>query len=355
MDKRWTLAIDFGTTFTSAAVGADGRVDLIEVDGVARLPSAVLWSDDGFAVGVAADAQRGAQPDRLERTPKRHLGVREHMILGGTPVSVVDGVAAVLRVVYEEALRRRDGNAPALVCLTHPARWGEARIGALADAAAKAGIEDPTFLAEPIAAALRYADVNIGSGDHVAVYDLGGGTFDTAVLRRTDDGFMLVGPPGGDERLGGEDFDHRLADHLRAQIAVADPEAALLLATSPERIWRVAATELLTQARLAKEALSSQASYTVYLAAPIDRELRVTRPEFEALVRNDLLRTVDELGLAVQRAGLQRDELAAIYLTGGSSRIPLVTNLVHEAFAQVPNTWEDPKCVGALGAIRADA
>ncbi len=355
MDKRWTLAIDFGTTFTSAAVGADGRIDLIEVDGVARMPSAVLWIDDAFVVGVAADAQRSAHPDRLERTPKRHLGVREHMILGGQPVSVVDGVAAVLRAVYHEALRRRDGAAPALVCLTHPARWGEARIGALAEAAARAGIEDPTFLAEPIAAALRYADVNIGPGDHVAVYDLGGGTFDTAVLRRTDDGFTLVGPPGGDERLGGEDFDHRLADHLRAQIAVTDPEAALALATSPERIWRVAASELLNQARLAKEALSLQASYTVYLPAPIDRELRVTRPEFEALVRNDLLRTVDELGLSVQKAGLQRDQLAAIYLTGGSSRIPLVTNLVHEAFAQVPNTWEDPKCVVALGAIRADA
>ena len=93
----------------------------------------------------------------------------------------------------------------------------------------------------------------------------------------------------------------------------------------------------------------------VYLPSPIDRELRVTRPEFEALVRNDLLRTVDELGMSVQKAGLKRDELAAIYLTGGSSRIPLVTNLVHEAFAQVPNTWEDPKCVVALGAIRADA
>jgi hypothetical protein len=355
MDKRWTLAIDFGTTFTSAAVGADGRIDLIEVDGVVRLPSAVLWLDDRFAVGVAAEAQRAAHPDRLERTPKRHLGVREHMILGGTPVVVVDAVAAVLQTVYQEAIRRRDGDPPDLVCLTHPARWGEARLQALAEAAAKAGIENPTFLAEPIAAALRYADVNIGPGDHVAVYDLGGGTFDTAVLRRTDDGFVLVGPPGGDERLGGEDFDHRLADHLRAQIAVVDPDAALSLATSPERIWRVAAAELLSQARLAKEALSTQSSYTVYLPAPIDRELRVTRPEFEALVRADLLRTVDELGIVVQKSGLRRDELTAIYLTGGSSRIPLVTNLVHEAFAQVPNTWEDPKCVVALGAIRADA
>ena len=131
MTTKWTLAIDFGTTFTSAAVGADGRVELIEVGGVARLPSAVLWLDDHFTVGVTAEAQRAAHPDRLERTPKRHLGQREHMILGGGPVSVVDAVAAVLGAVYAEALRRRDGEPPAAVCLTHPARWGDARIDAL--------------------------------------------------------------------------------------------------------------------------------------------------------------------------------------------------------------------------------
>ena len=91
---------------------------------------------------------------------------------------------------------------------------GQARLEALAEAAAQAGIEDPTFLAEPIAAGIAIRRRQYRPGDHVAVYDLGGGTFDTAVLRRTEDGFALVGPPGGDERLGGEDFDHRLADHL---------------------------------------------------------------------------------------------------------------------------------------------
>jgi actin-like ATPase involved in cell morphogenesis len=355
VSDTWVLAIDFGTTFTSAAVKADGKVELIEIDGVTRMPSAVLWLDDEFVVGVAAENQRASHPDRLERTPKRHLGVRDRIILGGEPVSVIDAVAAVLRKVYDEALRRRDGQPPELVRLTHPARWGQDRIDALATAAAAAGISAPVFLAEPVAAALRYADVNIGDGDHVAVYDLGGGTFDTAILRRSGETFVLVGPPGGDERLGGEDFDHRLADYLRAQLAVADPDAALALATSTERAWRIAASELLTKARQAKEALSAHTSYTLYLTAPVDRELRVTRPEFEALVRDDLARTVDDLALAVERAGLEPNNLSAIYLTGGSSRIPLVSNLVHEAFSQVPNTWEDPKCVVALGAVRGDA
>ena len=347
------LAIDFGTSFTTAAMRVGAEPVLVEIDEKSRLPSAVFLEDDGrIAVGWTAEAHAAGAPDRFERAPKRYLGKRA-MILGGEPVRVAEAVGAVLDVVWEESLARFGGTAPGEVRLTHPASWGAERRGALGEAAGVAGIADPVFVPEPVAAAVHLADEHVHEGEPVAVYDLGGGTFDTTVLRRTTEAFEIVGSPGGIDRLGGEDFDQRLYLHLGEALASVAPEAWEALRFSEERSWRKANIDFLAEARRAKETLSRATSAAIYLGAPVDRELRITRPEFESLVRADIEATVRVLDETLGRAGVAKDGLAALYLVGGSSRIPLVSRLVGDFFGRTPSTWGDPKTVVALGAVRA--
>lgn len=353
MERGWILAIDFGTTNTSAAIASGGRVDVVEIDGSARMSSAVFVDDQGeLIVGFAADAHLPLAPDRAERTPKRRLG-DSVMVLGATVVEPVDAVAAVLRSIAAEAIRRQGGEQPTKLCLTHPARWGGVRLRLLAEAASRAGLPAPVLVPEPVAAALYFADERISPGSYVAVYDLGGGTFDTAVLRRTDDGFEVAGPPGGDERVGGELFDERIHAHLGARLATAHPDAWESLRFDTSRTWRKAAHDFRREVRQAKESLSAQADYTIYLGAPVDAELLLTREELETLVHSEIEATVDELLATISRAGLTAQDLAAVNIVGGSSRIPLVTRLVAERVGRVPDTWGDPKAVVALGAVRA--
>ena len=349
---NWVLSIDFGTTTTAAAITDGDRVELVEIDGSPRMPSVVLASESGdLVVGAAAEQQLALTPERAERTPKRRIG-DEIMLLGSRAVRPVDAVAAIFRAVAAEAVRRQSGGAPSALRLTHPARWGSVRLGALSEAAELAGLPHPSYVAEPVAAAVHFADEREVDGAHVAVYDLGGGTLDTAVLRRVGQTFEVIGTPGGDDQLGGETFDHRLWQHLGSRLADTKPEAWEELRFGTERQWRKAAHDFRIEVKRAKEALSSNADYPIYLGAPVDAELLITREELEELIRADVERSVSELLLTVDRAGLAVDELTAVYLVGGSSRIPLVTRLVGEQLGRVPGTWGDPKAAVVLGAAR---
>ena len=137
----WILAIDFGTSFTTAAIASNGDVKLVEVDGSWRIPSIVLADDSGhLVVGRAAERQAAMTPERAELTPKRHLGEPAPLLLGDQVVPVAKAVGAVLRTVAAEAVRLQGGRPPAEVRLTHPATWQESRLSALADAAWDAGL-----------------------------------------------------------------------------------------------------------------------------------------------------------------------------------------------------------------------
>jgi hypothetical protein len=172
------------------------------------------------------------------------------------------------------------------------------------------------------------------------------------VLRRTDDSFAVVGPPGGNEDLGGEDFDDRLYRHLGAQL---DPDQWIQLRESRERSWSQANRLLLHEARRAKEILSKSPDYEVYVPPPVDRDLHVTADELHGLIAADLEGTVSELERTIREAGLAPGDLAAIYLAGGSSRIPLVARLIQRRLGQLPDYLDDPKSVIVLGAARIPA
>ncbi len=346
---HWVLGVDVGTSRSAGAM-ANGAITPLEVDGNRWMPSMVLLDPDGnLVVGAAADHQAGVYPDRVERTPKRHLGAGAPLLLGGQPVAVEDAIGRLISVFVKEGELRRGGQAPAVTILTHPVRWGDDRRDALADCARRIGLHELVLIEEPVAAAAHYVGDQVAVGQCVGVYDLGGGTFDTAILRRTDDGFETIGAPGGDEFIGGEHFDHLVYDYLGQCIADDDPDLWEQIQYGEDRRWTRAASDLLTQARRAKEAVSSYPSTQVLLPL-VDRDVVFTRAQLEEMIRDLIEQTVDEMSTTISSAGLRPSDLEAIYLVGGSSRVPLVTELMTEAFGGRIATRDEPKSVVALGA-----
>jgi outer membrane protein assembly factor BamB/pyruvate/2-oxoglutarate dehydrogenase complex dihydrolipoamide acyltransferase (E2) component len=346
---HWVLGVDVGTSRSAGAM-ANGVVTPLEVDGNRWMPSMVLLDPDGhLVVGAAADHQAGVYPDRVERTPKRHIGGAAPLLLGGQPVPVQDAIGRLIEVFVREGSLRRGGQPPAVTILTHPVRWGDDRREALAASARGIGLEELVLIEEPVAAAAHYVGDQVEVGQCVGVYDLGGGTFDTAILQRTADGFETIGAPGGDEFIGGEHFDHLIYDYLGSCIADDDPELWEQIEFGEDRKWTRAAADLLTQARRAKEAVSSYPSTQVLLPL-VDRDVVFTRVQLESMIRELIEQTVEEMATTIASAGMRADELQAIYLVGGSSRIPLVTELMTEAFGGRLATRDEPKSVVALGA-----
>ena len=350
----WVLAIDFGTVVTAAAVmdvGAAGRPVAVEVDQSWRVPSGVVRLDDGqLVVGRMALNQAALRIEAFEATPKRRMG--EGVLNLGAPVPVVDAIAAVLRVMVAEARRMKGGSEPDVVCLTHPATWAATRLAALREAAAVAGIPQVVLLAEPVAAACWYAAMSgvVPAGGRVAVYDLGGGTFDAAVVESVGDGsFVTVGRPVGVDPLGGLDFDHALLGLVGQTIERRDPQLWASLQRPADTRSRRRRRALLEQVCLLKEDLSTISQSTL-LVPETDLEVTVTREQFAGLIRNAVERSAQVLLDAIEAAQMRPDELAAVYLVGGSSRIPVVEQIVAERLGRSPATLDEPKQVVAFGA-----
>ncbi|MEQ1702783.1 MAG: Hsp70 family protein, partial [Ilumatobacteraceae bacterium] len=202
---------------------------------------------------------------------------------------------------------------------------------------------------EPQAAAMAYAaEARVPTGSVVAVYDLGGGTFDAAVLRKTADGFVTLGRPQGIERLGGIDFDEAVVAHVRR--TVGDVIAQL---DSNDPAARAALARLRHECVLAKETLSSDSDATVPVLLPnVQTQVRITRSEFEDMIRLRLRDTIDSIRRAIESAGLQLTDVKAVLLSGGSSRIPLVSEMVRAELGRPVVTDSHPKHAVALGAAR---
>ncbi|MFN0026225.1 MAG: Hsp70 family protein [Acidimicrobiales bacterium] len=350
----WVLGIDFGTSFTVAAARTRRGPEVIEIGGERRVPSVVLAEDDGsLVVGRSAENLATSSPGRAIRAPKTRIGEPAPVILGGRTHDVTTLIASLLSYVYQEAVRQM-GSPPSEVRLTHPAAWSRVRLDRLLQAAAGAQLPNPVLVPEPVAAAVSFADeIGVVPGGFVAVYDLGGGTFDTAVLQATVNqdapGFVVIGRPGGEDRLGGDLFDELLTNFVGSRL---NEEVWEALQVSDDRAWQQAASALRSEARRVKEALSSHPYAELLVALPNGMVTqRVTRDEFEALIEPYIATSVDVLRRAVSDAGLEPLQLSAVYLAGGASRSPLVERMVQEAFPGVNVSRRgDPKTAVALGA-----
>ncbi len=349
MTDYW-LGIDLGTTYTAAAVARpNGTTEMLGLGTRSlMIPSVVLVRDDGeILVGEAADRRAATEPSRVARDFKRRLGDPSPLFLGGTPFSAEALMAHVLRYVMERA-REREGGSPTGTVITHPASWSSFKIDLLRDAVRQASIDDAVLMTEPEAAALHYGGLQRAApGESVAVYDFGGGTFDSAVLMASDVGFSLAGTPEGIERLGGIDFDQAILSHVNAALG-----GALSALDPADPTDSAALADLRDSCRAAKEALSedTDATITVNLPGRPSTQLRITRSEFEELISPRIDDTIDVLERTILSAGRTTGDITRILPVGGSSRIPLVHQRIREATGRPLSFDADPNLAIAQGA-----
>lgn len=347
----YALGIDLGTTFSAAAVSDHGRTEISSLGYRApTIPSIIVLREDGeVLIGEAAERRAMVEPLRTAREFKRRLGDPTPILLGGTPYGAEALMARLLRGVYDMVVEQR-GDRPASLVISHPANYGPYKIDLLEQMVRMAEVGRASFISEPVAAALHYAErERIDVGEIVAVYDFGGGTFDAALLRKTETGFEPLGQPEGIERLGGIDFDEAVFAHVAQALPAAFSE---LDPDDPATLTAVA--RLREECREAKEALSVDTDVTIPVLLPtIQAEVRLTRSEFEEMIGPRIGETISALRRAVRSADVTMDEVARILLVGGSSRIPLVRHRVREATGSEVFVDAHPKHAIALGAAIA--
>ena len=349
----YSLGVDLGTTFVAAAVARGSRVDMITLgDRTVVAPAVVYARDDGSLVtGEAANRRAVSNPDRVGREFKRRLGDPTPVMLGGTPHAVTSLLAALLADTVAK-VTETEGAPPANVVLTHPANWGPYRRELFEEVPQLAGLPQVRMITEPEAAAAHYAAArHLADGDTVAVYDLGGGTFDATVLRKRAVGIDILGSPEGIERLGGVDFDDAILAHINFSSGGALSELDL---SNPQT--GIALARLRQDCIAAKEALSidTEASIPVFLPNR-HFDVRLTRGEFEDMIRAQIESTIGALTRTLRSARVEPTDLSAVLLVGGSSRIPLVAQMITAALNRPTLVDAHPKYAVALGAATIGA
>ncbi|GIF65653.1 hypothetical protein Ais01nite_36880 [Asanoa ishikariensis] len=347
------LGVDFGTSNTAATLRwPDGRVRSVLFDGSPLLPSAVCVEGDTILVGTDALQASRANPSGAELHPKQRIDDGT-VLLGDSEYPIADLIGAVLRRAVQEATRIADQASVKLI-LTHPASWGPHRRETLLAAAAAAGVPRSELAVEPVAAAGYFVGVageSLPLGARTLIYDLGAGTFDASVVRRTADGFEVLASEGliG---AGGLDIDAAIVAHLTVVYGGRDGWSRLVEPRSDadRRLNR----QLWDDVRLTKEALSRRTSARIALPI-LDEEAPLGREQLDALARPLLDRTVTACRAALAAAGVGPADLSSVYLVGGASRYPLVSTLLHQALGSAPTAIEQPELAVAEGAVRPAA
>ncbi|OBZ19966.1 Fe-S protein assembly chaperone HscA [Pseudomonas protegens] len=358
--RRLAVGIDLGTTNSLVAALRSGLSEpLADAQGQVILPSAVRYHADRVEVGESARLAAPTDPlntvlsvKRLmgrglsdvkqlgEQLPYRFVEGESHMPFIETiqgPKSPVEVSAEVLKVLRQRAEAALGGELVGAV-ITVPAYFDDAQRQATKDAAKLAGLNVLRLLNEPTAAAVAYGLDQHAEGV-VAIYDLGGGTFDISILRLTGGVFEVLAT-GGDTALGGDDFDHAIAGWII--------EGAGLSADLDPGTQR----SLLQAACAAKEALTGAASVEVVYG---DWRATLTRDAFDALIEPMVARSLKACRRAVRDSNVELDEVQAVVMVGGSTRVPRVREAVAEMFGRQPLTEIDPDQVVAIGAaIQAD-
>nr|WP_246300439.1 type VII secretion-associated protein [Actinopolyspora biskrensis] len=346
------VAVDFGTssTCTVASLGG-GEPHVVVIDGQPLVSSAVFAAEDGtLFVGQEAERQAAVDPARFEPHPKRRIDEGE-LLLGETVLTVGDAVRAVLTRVVDEARRYAGGAGVDLLVLTHPADWGAVRTDRLRRAAGGMASE-VVLVPEPVGAAVFHsAGYGLPDGAALAVLDLGGGTVDASLVRRSGDAFRVLATRGEPD-FGGADIDQALLEHIGGVVESSDPEAWRQLVEGRDMADRRRRRVLRQDVRGAKETLSRH-SYTDVPLPPPFSDAHVTRSDLESLIVDSLGDVAELVREVLREGGVTEGERAGVFLVGGSSRVPMVARLIHERTGTVPTTLDQPETVVARGALRA--
>ncbi|QEP43705.1 Fe-S protein assembly chaperone HscA [Ectothiorhodospiraceae bacterium BW-2] len=364
--RRLAVGIDLGTTNSLVATVRSGMAETL-ADGEERhpLPSVVRYLPEGrVTVGYEAKAAATTDPLNTIVSVKRFLGrgVDDFKLLGTTPphefiatdsamprlrtvggdVSPVEVSAEILKALKHRAKESLGGEIEGAV-ITVPAYFDDAQRQATKDAARLAGLNILRLLNEPTAAAVAYG-LDQGSEGVIAIYDLGGGTFDISILR-LNKGVFEVLATAGDSALGGDDFDRALAGWIMQQAAIRDDADHHQM----RRLMQVAcdAKELLTEVE--------QTNIRIELEDGSHWEGRLNREEMERLFAPLVRKTLIPCRRALADAGIAIDEIHDVVMVGGSTRIPLVRERVGDFFQREPHVDIDPDRVVAIGAaMQAD-
>ena len=339
------LGIDLGTTNSLVGVVDSGfPILLADEQGQRLTPSAVNYAADGSLIlGAAALRKRALEPKRTVTSVKRLIGRRggegdwqppySLRELGVSPIEVSAEILKRLKAIAERALEQSVSRA----VITVPAYFNDAQRNATKQAGELAGLTVERIVSEPTAAALAYGLDKLGERQKIAVYDLGGGTFDISVLEMREGVFQVLST-AGDTQLGGDDIDRAIVDWLAEG---ASGNSALESQATPA-------------AEAAKKRLSNEESTRIELPffdGTNSLSVELTRAEFEKLIRPLVERTRAHCLRALSDAEVKAEELDAVILVGGSTRIPLVRRYVAEIFGREPDISQNPDEAVALGAV----
>ncbi len=337
------IGIDLGTTNSVATVYTEDGLKHISFDGDFLLPSVVNVSNEGVIVGIKAKNMAMIAEENTAMSVKRLMGSSEKITLNDKDFTPEEVSSLIIKKIKETA-QQEMGEEYKRCVVTVPAYFNEKQREATTQAVKLAGLEVLRVINEPTAAAISYG----ASRDEdmlYGVYDLGGGTFDISIIENSE-GLIEVLSTTGDNHLGGDDFDEKLANLIWEKSGF-DIELTKKLEIKLNQL-----------AEKTKIALSNEESVHIdekFFAKKdgeaLHLEVDVTQEEFEELIGDDIDRTIDLLLETLEESNSDIDELEAIILTGGSSRIPFITHKILERTEKLPILIEDPDKSVSIGAI----
>ena len=345
------LGIDFGTTFSSAALFVNGEIKRVKEpirSGYSYPSSAFVDNEGKVLVGQAAENLRGQDISRYWREFKRDLGRTTPSTFGNRRFLPEDLVSEMLKVLKREAEEMVNQQIESAT-VTIPASYAGYRAELMEQAARDAGFKQVQLLAEPVASAIYYDQGQpLADGERLLVYDLGGGTFDAALMQKRGDRFELLAQPVGDEKLGGRDFDTAIYQHLRQNCS----ETLNQLLDPRQRDARAMRIRYRVEDWLRdfKHQLSVVETHTDDLPTGDFDAYTLSRDTFQGLIHQQLQTTVDLCNRLVHDAGLKWSQVERILLVGGSCRIPYVRHLLEKRFNCNVVRVDEPELAVCLGA-----
>ena len=342
------IGIDLGTTNSCVGVMEGGQpVVVANAEGARTTPSVVAFTKSGERlVGEPATRQAVTNADKKISSIKRHMGTDYRVTIDDKKYSPQEISAMILQKLKTDA-ENYLGEKVTEAVITVPAYFNDAQRQATKDAGKIAGLEVKRIINEPTAAALAYGLDN-EKEQKIMVYDLGGGTFDVSIIE-IGDGVIEVLSTAGDNRLGGDDFDQKVADYMIAEFKKA--EGVDLSAD------KMAMQRIKEAAEKAKKELSSATTTNINLPfismnanGPLHFDMNLTRAKFDELTHDLVERTAEPVKRALSDAGLSPSELGQVLLVGGSTRIPSVQDKVKQLTGKEPSKTLNPDECVALGA-----
>ena len=342
------IGIDLGTTNSEVAIWKDGRVIIVEDAGGAIMPSCVGIDSEGkLVVGREALNQYVLRPEETIRSIKRKMGSNETVSLGGQDYRPPEISAMILRKLKERAEQALDAPVSKAV-ITVPAYFNDAQRQATREAGDLAGLEVLRIINEPTAAGLAFEAEGVEGSKQVMVFDLGGGTFDVSILKMSGD-IVEVLASHGDNHLGGDDVDELLYEHVLALFYEEHPGTAALNAVGMNRL-RLACEALKKELSQSASAVLSETGLPLEGGGVADFSREISRSDFEELCGELLRRTLGSVRHVMAQAGLKSGELDDVLLVGGSTRIPMVMDLLEQELGIRPRCDIHPDLAVVFGA-----